>query len=432
MPEPELLVEFDQPQEVFLPGHPISGRVILMTSESYKARAVHLKLDGRAHTNWHEYETERHTDANGNIENRQKKVDYSATVKYLETKILIWASVDGSNLLIPGTYAWPFSYRLPSNIPPSFEGKYGYIRYSVTAEVDRPWRFDKTSKRCITVSPLLDLNFISNAMTPLQDQTSENLGCCCFKKGYLSVKLDIPKTGFVLGETVPINLHIVNKSSVNVTMVTATILQRCTFMAYRNGTIFNFTEISGVTRGEVKRNSNTVITQTQPLTVEPKNSHNLALELRLPSVTPTINLFSPIITVEYYVDVSVNSSTTFFSSIDCETSILIGTVPIHQYLPPSYYQPNPPLPTPYPIGNGVAPPPEYPSSSNAPPYPEVPYPVKTDGVVQPSAPPPSYQDSMYGTDGTHIRTEEHEKPFVPKYPVFNNLPVYNPSAPPQE
>ncbi|UMM19266.1 hypothetical protein L5515_014945 [Caenorhabditis briggsae] len=359
MPEPKLLVEFDQPQEVFLPGNPISGRVILMTSENYKARAVHLKLDGRAHTNWHEYETERHTDGNGNTENRQKKVDYSATVKYLETKILIWASFDGSNCLIPGTYAWPFSYRLPSNIPPSFEGKYGYIRYSVTAEVDRPWRFDKTSKRCITVSPMLDLNFIPNAMTPLQDQASENLGCCCFKKGYLSVKLDVPKTGFVPGETVPINLHIVNKSSVNVTM---------------------------------------------PLTVEPGNSHNLALELRLPSVTPTINQFSPVITVEYYVD----------------------------YLPPSYYQPNPTLPTPSPIGNGVAPPPDYPSSPNSPPYPEVPYPVKIDGVVQPSAPPPSYQDSMYGTDGTHIHTEEHKKPFVPKYPVFHNLPVYNPSAPPQE
>ncbi|ULU07342.1 hypothetical protein L3Y34_018826 [Caenorhabditis briggsae] len=406
MPEPELLVEFDQPQEVFLPGNPISGRVILMTTENYKARAVHLKLDGRAHTNWHEYETERHTDGNGNTENRQKKVDYSATVKYLEIKILIWASFDGSNCLIPGTYAWPFSYRLPSNIPPSFEGKYGYIRYSVTAEVDRPWRFDKTSKRCITVSPMLDLNFIPNAMTPLQDQASENLGCCCFKKGYLSVKLDVPKTGFVPGETVPINLHIVNKSSVNVTMVTATIIQRCTFMAYRNGTAFNFTEISGVTRGEVKLNSNTVITQTQPLTVEPGNSHNLALELRLPSVTPTINQFSPVITVEYYVDVS--------------------------YLPPSYYQPNPTLPTPSPIGNGVAPPPDYPSSPNSPPYPEVSYPVKIDGVVQPSAPPPSYQDSMYGTDGTHIHTEEHKKPFVPKYPVFHNLPVYNPSAPPQE
>ncbi|PIC47188.1 hypothetical protein B9Z55_006625 [Caenorhabditis nigoni] len=184
---------------------------------------------------------------------------------------------------------------------------------------------------------MLDLNLNPNAMVPLQDRATENLGCCCFKKGYLSVKLDIPKTGFVCGETVPINLHIVNKSSVNVTQVTAKIIQRCTFISYWNEPTFNFTEIREVTRGEIRRTSNTVRKQTRPLTVKPGKEHKMALELRLPSVTPTINQFSPFIKAQYYVYVRVNTSTTFDSSVDYETSILIGTVPIHQYPPPSYY-----------------------------------------------------------------------------------------------
>ncbi|EFO91483.1 hypothetical protein CRE_11668 [Caenorhabditis remanei] len=40
MPETELHVEFDQPQEVFFPGHPISGRVVLLTEDKYKAKTV--------------------------------------------------------------------------------------------------------------------------------------------------------------------------------------------------------------------------------------------------------------------------------------------------------------------------------------------------------------------------------------------------------
>ncbi|EGT40904.1 CBN-ARRD-19 protein [Caenorhabditis brenneri] len=454
MPDTELLVEFDQPQEVFFPGQPISGRVILITEEKYKARAVNIKFEGCAKTDWDDHESVRRVDAEGKAHYVQQRVNYSANVKYLESTALLWACRDGTNELAAGKYVWPFSYNLPANIPPSFEGKYGYIRYSVTAEVDRPWRFDKAKKRCITVSPLLDLNILPHAMTPLHDEASDTVGCCCFKKGYLEMRVDIPKTGFVPGETVPINLHILNHSSVPVTEVKAKILQQCKFVAFRHGNTFDFTGESLMAHSarEQKQDMNAVIKQTQALTVAPSNEHKLALELRLPSVTPTINQNSPIITVEYLVQISVDTTSTFSSDIDCEMSVLIGTVPIRQYLPPAYYPPNPALPpvmpTPMPpqIGGGVAPPPGYgfvppqPEGSvpmNAPPYPGVgggaePLPSKGDAVVIPSAPPLSYQDSMYGTGGTQLNTDENEKPFVPKYPVFNDLPVYNPSAPPPE
>ncbi|CAO4366123.1 unnamed protein product [Caenorhabditis nigoni] len=452
MPDTALHVEFDQPQEVFFPGQPISGRVILIAEDKYKARAVKIEFEGVGHTNWDDYESVRRVDHEGKVRYVQHRVNYSANVSYLQSTALLWTSQDGSNELPAGKYEWPFSYILPSNIPPSFEGKYGYIRYSVKAEVDRPWRFDKAKKLCITVSPLLDLNVIPNAMTPLHDQSAENLGCCCFKKGYLEMRVDIPKTGFVPGETISLNLHLLNNSTVPVTEVKAKIIQQCNFVAFRGGSNFNFTgdSVMAVSQRETKQDANTVIKQTQKITVEPGKEHKLALELRLPSVTPSISQFSPVITVEYLVQVTVDTSSTFGSDIDCEMGVLIGTVPIRQYLPPAYYPPNPALPpampTPIPpsIGAGVAPPgygfvpqedsvPADIGAGDAPPYPNgaAPYPTKDDTVVIPSAPPLSYQDSMYGTDGTQLNTDENEKPFVPKYPVFNDLPVYNPSAPPQ-
>lgn len=59
MPETQLLVEFDQPQEVFFPGQPITGRVLLATPELYKARAVKILFEGKALTDWDDYETVR-------------------------------------------------------------------------------------------------------------------------------------------------------------------------------------------------------------------------------------------------------------------------------------------------------------------------------------------------------------------------------------
>ncbi|EFO91374.1 hypothetical protein CRE_11670 [Caenorhabditis remanei] len=329
---------------------------------------TNIHFEGIAHTYWDDDSSVRRTEVAGQKIYYNQRVHYSADVNYLEHKLLLWSSGDGSNELAPGKYEWPFSYLLPNDIPPSFEGKYGYVRYSVTAEVDRPWRFDKAKKLCIT--------------------------------GYGRSHLSDSVT------------HRIEKQ-------------------------------------ETKQDTNTVVKQTQALTVEPGKEHKLVLELRLPSVTPTINQFSPIITVEYLVQLSVDTSIVFGSDINCEMSLLIGTVPIRQYLPPSYYPPNPAfppaIPTPMPpqIGSGVVvPPPAYgfvPAPADigtgvVPPYPEgaQPYPTKGDTVGVPSAPPVSYQDSMYGPDGTQLNTDENDKPFVPKYPVFDNLPVYNPSAPPQE
>ncbi|CAI2330667.1 unnamed protein product [Caenorhabditis sp. 36 PRJEB53466] len=442
MPEPVLEVEFDQPQEVFLPGQPISGRVHLKTEEKYKARAVNIQFEGRAYTDWDDYESVRRVDAEGKTHFDRRRVNYSATVNYLEHEILLWACRDGSNEIAPGAYTWPFSFVLPTTVPPSFEGKYGYVRYSVKAEVDRPWRFDKAKKRCITVSPLLDLNTMAQAMTPLHDQASENIGFCCFKKGYLELRVDIPKTGFVPGEVVPMNLHILNHGSVPVTEAKAKIVQNSTFIAFRHGLTSSYSgdTVMAVSNRETKTDQSTVVKMTQAMTVEPGQEHKMALELRLPSVTPSITHFCPIITVEYVVELSIDTSSTFNSSVDCAIPIIIGTVPIRQFLPPAYYPQDPALPpsVPYPmapqVGSVVAPPgygflPADPDAPGAAPA----LPETTDGaVVIPSAPPIAYEDSMYGTDGTHLKTDENEGPFVPKYPVFNDLPVYNPTAPPKE
>ncbi|CCD62936.1 Arrestin C-terminal-like domain-containing protein [Caenorhabditis elegans] len=456
MPKTELLqVIFDQPDEVFLPGQPISGRVVLTTKKKLSARAVNIKIVGLAHTSWKNYENSCKLSFHRIVSYRPHGVYYSANVKYLDYTQLLWTCGEGPKELNAGEYAWPFSYTLPLNIPPSFEGKYGYLRYTVKVEVDRPWRVDKAKKMCITVSPLLDLNVIPHSLTPINTQASENLGCCCFKNGFLEMNVNIPKTGFVPGETVPLNIHLINHSSSTAKKIEAKILQQCKFTGYKDGATYNYggDENMSEKAQRIMFDTKTVVRESQKLVVAAKNEHKFVLELRIPSVTPTINQFSPVVTVEYLIQLKVDTSAMSHSEVRCETSILLGSVPIRQCLPPSYYQQDPSvLPSkPTPIGEGVAPPPGYGSlpmtddseKGTDAPYPlglypnvndvNLPYPsvVQDGNAVIPSAPPPSYQESMYGKGGTVLDAKENE-PYVPKYPVFNNLPVYNPTAPPPE
>jgi hypothetical protein len=52
----------------------------------------------------------------------------------------------------------PFSYTLPKALPTSFEGEFGFIRYTCRAILERPWDFDVICCRAFTVVGIEDIN----------------------------------------------------------------------------------------------------------------------------------------------------------------------------------------------------------------------------------------------------------------------------------
>ena len=62
-------------------------------------------------------------------------------------------------MLAPGEYSFPFEFHIPSeNLPTSVEGNFGHVRYWLKAFIDRPWRFDITTKAVFTVIEHVDIN----------------------------------------------------------------------------------------------------------------------------------------------------------------------------------------------------------------------------------------------------------------------------------
>jgi hypothetical protein len=63
-----------------------------------------------------------------------------------------------------GDFSYPFSIDLDEDIPSSYEGTRGYVRYTCKASVERPWKFDENVIEPFTVIQHYDCNNIRHAL----------------------------------------------------------------------------------------------------------------------------------------------------------------------------------------------------------------------------------------------------------------------------
>jgi hypothetical protein len=62
-----------------------------------------------------------------------------------------------------GRHQYPFSFTLPNEIPSSFEGIHGYVRYTIRAVFQRRRKWNHECKMAFTVNSIMDLNTIAEA-----------------------------------------------------------------------------------------------------------------------------------------------------------------------------------------------------------------------------------------------------------------------------
>lgn len=127
-----------------------------------------------------------------------------------------------SDVSIPaGNHEYPFSFQLPLNLPSSFEGEFGRVRYDIEAVVKRSWKFDYNTKVIFTVNALVDLNLQPVYMEKRDVSKEKSICCLCCKEGPISMKVEMPRTGYVPGEYVKFSVHSSNSSSRPVSAIVA-------------------------------------------------------------------------------------------------------------------------------------------------------------------------------------------------------------------
>lgn len=89
------------------------------------------------------------------------EIDVKLKGYFCDILMFIITDNDASKItLLRGTYCYPFQFQLPENIPSSFEGEYGHVRYTVKATIEKPKRFTHVTKTAFSVIGSLDLNTI--------------------------------------------------------------------------------------------------------------------------------------------------------------------------------------------------------------------------------------------------------------------------------
>jgi hypothetical protein len=124
-----------------------------------------------------------------------------------------------------GRTEYPFYFKLPNDIPSSFEMKHGYVKYFLEAVISRSLKFDHKVRTLFTVNGLLDLNAEWKA-SHIGELNKQKFICCfCCTSGPVGFTIKLPRIGYVPGENINFFVEIFNMSMRNVPAVTLALVQ---------------------------------------------------------------------------------------------------------------------------------------------------------------------------------------------------------------
>lgn len=142
-----------------------------------------IRFVGEANTHWSE--TKKVTDEHGKEHDETEEL--TGHEEYFENHYYLVGAKSGNEITLPaGDHTYPFTCALPQNLPSSFEGEFGHVRYTIKVTLDRPWKFDQDTKMAFTVISPLDLN--QNTRLAVKNQTNFFV----FSFNYLMLNFPLP------------------------------------------------------------------------------------------------------------------------------------------------------------------------------------------------------------------------------------------------
>ncbi|XP_052278841.1 arrestin domain-containing protein 3-like isoform X2 [Dreissena polymorpha] len=309
----EFSIFLNNPQQVYYSGQQIDGTVVVDLNEAMKLRCVSLRFEGKANVHW----TEQHTTGSGKSRRTETR-HYYAHEDYFNFDLMLFGSGQ-STLLQAGRRTFPFSFFLPPNLPSSFEGAFGNVRYSLKGKIDRPWKFDHKTKKLFAVVSVLDLNEQTMAMSPAEGGNEKNLCCLCCKSGPISATFRIDRQGFVPGETIQLSAEICNHSSRKMKASRVRLIMYIMYHAIQK-----------------KRSVQQDVAVASHQAILPGDSDIWNREpLHVPPIPPSYLVGCSIIDIKYVLQLEVDPAGPAFD-LEVPLELIIGTIPLRQVVQQQY------------------------------------------------------------------------------------------------
>lgn len=196
-----LLVEYNpiNKSNVFSSGDYISGRITLELMKQCKIESLYVKLKGKAKVSW--------TETYG-----KTVVTYSSKEKYFSMRQFVTQGEQDKNVIGQGCHTFPFNFQIPAgDLPSSFTGKYGKVKYTLEAVLSRSMKTDSKAKIPFTLINRDNLYNDPTLKTPQQSIVDKKMKV--FTSGEVTMDVNIPQTGFCQDEGIKVMASIQNRSS---------------------------------------------------------------------------------------------------------------------------------------------------------------------------------------------------------------------------
>ncbi|XP_060528185.1 arrestin domain-containing protein 3-like [Cylas formicarius] len=214
----------------YLCGSPIQGRVLLNFSSQTPLRVVKVRVICHEHTEW--LGTESYYDSEEKT-HKSRDVVFKGDSDVFTDGIMLYGDQHSTTALSMGQHIYPFTIRLPQNIPGTYQSEKGSVVYKISAIVDRPMAFDYEDEIVIVVHSPIDLGALGKPelLRPTSYSDEKTLCCWCCAQGPISMDIELPKKIIVPGETVEVQIRVTNMSNSNVEGVKLELKQRITYKA---------------------------------------------------------------------------------------------------------------------------------------------------------------------------------------------------------
>ncbi|XP_066279736.1 arrestin domain-containing protein 1-like [Branchiostoma lanceolatum] len=290
-------VELDRLPPVYQPGEVVSGKVKLELNQSMKLKAIRVIFQGQASVEWDELTW---TDM----------PKMAGTEVYLEETRTIFtaAGAFSKSLLGPlgsslkkGAHSFPFECTLPPDVPSTFKGEFGTIKYKVQGVIERPWnKSNYVSQAKFTVQDLCDPSTDRGCRTPSvasKDKTASRYCGLVSRSVELEARTDRGVYG--PGDQVQLTVHIRNQCGCRITHTKATLTRDIIYRGKlkRKGS-----------RKQQKKLVTDVVLSSRGRGVDRRQNMQWTEPLAIPPDAPVTLKNSKLISVDYELKVSAKAS----------------------------------------------------------------------------------------------------------------------------
>ena len=194
------MLQFLFDQQVYVPGSTVKGKLLVSLHKRICVEHIKISVVGKALlTNWSD-------DPFSNP---------SSTETYLDIAFYLWrkdSSVKEDGLR-PGIHEFPFEFSLPPSIPSTFKDMKGKIEYICKAWMPHSGMFGRDYGLTVIIPVCRKVILPASCLRDPQYADRDVAGGLFKLSGRIQLSVKLPRTGYLLGETVPLSGNVVNTST---------------------------------------------------------------------------------------------------------------------------------------------------------------------------------------------------------------------------